>query len=829
MTRKLFWTNICTFFVLNLFAQISPVTVKGRLIGKSEYEPLPYATISIANVSAPETPIKRLATNHKGVFSTTLSTGNYTFSFHFVGKKTLQKSVEVFVNKEEINLGEILMTEEATALDEVRIVAQKPLVKVEVDKIIYSLRDDPESRTSNVLDMLRKVPLITVDAKDEIQLKGSSSYKIFLNGKPSNMISSNPSQVLKSMPANSIKDIEVMTNPGAKYDAEGIGGIINIVTDKKVDEGYLGSVNLGADTQRSFNIGTYLSFKYGKWGVTTNANTYQYRSPMSESYYCRHDFSTSPQTNLEQHGKSGYKGDGAFISGIVSYELDTLNLFSISLNGYGGTGTDTSVQGVLSKGFFNYRYNRASENKSKYDSYDFSTDYQRSFPKKGELLTFSYKYTLKPNGSNGYTEISDTAGVPMLRKEEEYRMRNQNDTQGKEQTGQVDYINPLTSNHTIETGLKYIFRDNESKTLNEFCDFNTSKWMEDILRKNDLEHQQSVTSVYGSYSYKENKIGAKIGFRGEYTDQKVRYINSENPNPTPVKTYFFDLVPSAMLSYQLGMTHTFRLAYNMRLSRPGIWYLNPYINKTDPLNISYGNPKLESEKNHNISFNYGTFSQRLNINATVSYSLTNNAITSYQVVKKGTTHQTYGNIGKSQSVGIDGYLNWRPAVALNIYMNGGLSYVDIQSTNAFFLRNKGVSFRTFTGVTYTFPDALRLSVNGGYFGSQVELQNKREPFYYLSFNATKSFLDKKLDISLHISNPFWKYMDLKLITTGNKFSSESLFRSKQRTIGINIAYRFGTLKSSMKKIKRGITNDDLKSTGDNSQQRGGGESIGGSM
>lgn len=200
------------FFILTAGFTAQSVTVKGKLVSAVDNAGLPYATISVASEDTPANIIKKMATKENGAFSTTLAPGNYIFSFHFVGMDVMSKKVEVSDLQDPIDIGVIAMNETSMQLEEVSVTAQKPLVKVEIDKLTYSAQDDPEASTSNVLDLLRKVPLITVDGEDEIQLKGSSNFKIYLNGKPSNMISGNPSQVLKSMPASSIKDIEVITD-----------------------------------------------------------------------------------------------------------------------------------------------------------------------------------------------------------------------------------------------------------------------------------------------------------------------------------------------------------------------------------------------------------------------------------------------------------------------------------------------------------------------------------------------------------------------------------------------------------------------------------------
>ena len=280
--------------LLAVTASAQEITINGKLV-TSDNNGLPYATISIAESSSPNVSIKKLATKENGEFSTTLEKGEYMLTFNFVGMDEVIESIDLTNSNKTYDIGAISMKESSTELDELSVTAQRPLVKVEIDKLTYSAKDDPESSTSNVLDLLRKVPLVTVDGEDEIQLKGSSNFRIYINGKPSNMVSSNPSQVLKSMPANSVKDVEVITDPGAKYDAEGIGGIINIVTDKRVDDGYSASLGANGDTFGGYGANAYLASKYGKFGFSGNAGYYYHNQPESESSFTRDEFDPTPQ------------------------------------------------------------------------------------------------------------------------------------------------------------------------------------------------------------------------------------------------------------------------------------------------------------------------------------------------------------------------------------------------------------------------------------------------------------------------------------------------------------------------------------------------------
>ncbi len=807
------------FFCLVALVTYAQTTVRGQVIDATGKKPLPYATITVLNESDMRKPIKKFASDENGNFSTTLQSGKYVFKFHFVGMNENSQNVTVETGQKQMNLGEIVMSESSVELSEVSVVAQRPLVKVEIDKLTYSAKEDPESSTSNVLDLLRKVPLVTVDGDDNIQLKGSSNFKIYLNGKPSNMISSNPSQVLKSMPANSIKDVEVITDPGAKYDAEGVGGIINIITDKVVDEGYSGSVGGNGDTFGGYGANAYLSLKYGKFGFTGNGSYFYHKSPASVTSLTREDIAPNPVNMLTQNGTQTSNGGGLFYSTSLSYEPDTLNLFNLSVDQVDGKFRTDFEQDVFSSGVRNYSYLLNNNSLRNFGSFSLAADYQHSFRKKGELLTISYLFDKDPNSSESESQYNNVIGTDFYYPND-YRLKSINSTGGVEHTGQIDYTNPINSKHSIEAGIKYIFRDNSS--IGEHSFFN-GQWHDDPNRKNDLDHEQSIISGYASYGFKTGKFGLKLGARGENTNQTIHFMSAQND--TIVPSSFFDLVPSVALSYQLGMTKTLRGGYNLRISRPGIWYLNPYIDESNPINISYGNPKLEAVKTHNFNINYGSFSQKLNFNASLSYSFSKNVISPYVFVKDGVTHNTYENIGKHKWVGLSGYLGWTPVPALRANLNGSINYTMMESILDSDLKSNGFSGNAFGRVTYTFPQDFRLSVNGGFYYSDVQLQTTQSAFFFYSLGLQKSFLNKKLDIGLGLSSPFHKFREFKSTTTGEGFIQKNIFRREMRNLRLNVTYRFGDLKTSMKRVQRTISNDDVMQ-GDSGQQQSSGGGMG---
>lgn len=802
--------------VLQLSAQTnvaSDCTIKGQVIDSVSNETVPYATLKIAMANNPGKPVKMLACDTDGKFETKLkSPGKYILTLNSVGLAPAVKPITLEENQKQLNLGKLFMSAVSQKLNEVMVTAQKPLVKVEIDKITYNLDDDPEAITSNTLDMLRKVPMITVDGDDKIQLKGSSSYKIYMNGKPSNLISNNPGDVLKSMPASSIKNIEVITDPGAKYDAEGIGGIINIIT-KSALQGYTGTVRANADNFGSVGGGAYLSAKVGKFGITGNYN-YNYRNnPYNDSYFYRENLNPeiTDSKYLTQTGRSKSKYPMQYGYLEASYEIDTLNLLSLSANRFDSKSksfsqTDEIMRNINNEPF--YQFGRNSNSMNNYGGTEINFDYQHSTSLKEELLTISYKFNNSPNNSENTTLIDSIYGILPYSYQKDW---SKNNASTNEHTAQVDYTRPLKKGHNLEVGAKYIFRLSDSET-ERLLDGKP------VIEPNrSFSHTQHIYSGYGSYNLKIKKFGFKAGARFEGTKLDVE-------SDTNFGADYFDVVPSATVSYQLSMSQTVRFGYNMRIQRPGIWYLNPYENNSNPLSVSKGNPDLDSEKSHGVNMNYSMFSQKINVNASINYSFVNNGIQRYTYndpENPNRTISTYDNIGKNQNVGFNFYGSWNPVPKFRISLNGNLNYMDLTSQS--YGNNSGFNGSAFTSLQYTLPLDFRVSLHGGYYSPYIMLQGKGSAFYFTGLSLNKDFLKKKLSVSVSCQDPFWKTQKMESYTEGAGFYSESINYRTARSFRFSVSYRFGDLKSAIKKVQRGISNDDMKSGG------GGGSSEGGAQ
>lgn len=813
--------------------------VKGILLDSLTQEGEPYATIKIVKKEAPAKALKMLVTDMKGQFQEKVpGTGNFVMTITSVGRTPIVKDFSVKAGEKLVDFGTLYIVDASNELGQVEIVAQKPLVKADIDKIEYNVQDDPDAQSNSVLEMLRKVPLVTVDGEDNIQVNGSSSFKVYVNGKPNNMMSNNPTEVLKSMPANSIKHIEVITNPGPKYDAEGVGGILNIVTVGSGLEGYTATFSANV-SNRGAGGGAFGTIKSGKLTVSARYN-YNYndqpRNYSSGSQHVTPEAVTENSSNLDYDGSN--KGHGSFQSGSMeaSYEIDTLRLVTMSFGLWGGGNKSNGSTDYIATFPENinaapiYSYSAFNRSKSSWYSIDGGIDYQRLFKVKDRMLTFSYKINTRPQTSDSYTEYEIDNGYNPDWADYLNRLKNQHNDgeQNTEHTFQADYTTPIGKLHTLEAGAKYILRNNSSED-DRFDADDTGKYEYNKNQSSHYKHLNDIIAAYLGYGLKVKRLSGRLGLRYEHTIQDVKYLVGRGEDFTK---NFDDVVPSASIGYKLTDMSNLRLGYNMRIYRPGIWSLNPYLNDTDPSYISQGNPELDSEKSHAFNLSYSNFTQKFNINISARYSFTNNSIenvtrlmpdTEIEGLKnptgKDVLYSTYANIGKTRYASVNGYVNWNATPRTRIYMNMSGNYSYLEGSEG--MRNDGWSLFAYGGAQQTLPHDWRISLN--VFGQTpwIMLQGKGSSFFDYGLSVNKSFLDKRLTLSAFASNFFKKYMDQSSTTEGSGFIRESNYKYSRQRFGISVSYRIGELKASVKKAARTISNDDVKSGGSGSG--GGGE------
>ena len=818
-------------------------TLKGVLLDSLTQEGEPYATIKIAKKNAPQKALKMAVTDLNGKFQEklTVAPGEYIITLSSVGKVTIVKDFTVKASEKVIDLGKLNMAEATNELKGIEVVAQKPLVKVDVDKIEYNIEDDPDSKTNTVMEMLRKVPLVTVDGEDNIKVNGSSSFKIHVNGKPNNMMSNNPKDVLKSMPANTIKHIEVITSPGAKYDAEGVGGILNIVTVGGGFEGYTATFR-ASGSNRGAGAGGYATIKSGKLTITGNYNYNYDTSPKSYSDSYRENYDSEDQKYLESKSSSDYNGSFQYGNLEASYEIDTLRLLTASFGMYGGA-NDNKSDGLTTmwnaqRDRLAYQYRSLSDGDGSWYSMRGNVDYQRTSKKnKDRMITLSYKISTQPQNSDyytDYTDIKDPLETDIVKKFLLNNSHSDGKTNTTEHTFQVDYTTPIGKLHTIEAGAKYIIRNNlsdnklfEAEGVSDNYEYNND-------RSSKYKHLNDILAAYLGYTLRYKTFSFKPGVRYEYTSQDVKYLAGAIGPEADFSTSYNDFVPSVTMGIKIGKTQNLRGGYNMRIWRPGIWNLNPYFDDRNPMFISQGNSNLESEKSHSFNLSYSMFSMKFNVNISLRHSFGNNGIerVSRLIGKggeefpgghhapEGALYSTYENIGKNRNTGLSLYGNWNASPNTRIYLNGDGSYVDIKSP-AQGLHNYGWNASLYGGIQHTFPLKIRASLNAGGSTPYISLQGKGSGYYYYSLGVNRSFIKDRFTVSAYVSNIFEKYRSYNNTTMGENFLSKSSSRYQSRSFGISLSYRIGELKASVKKAARSINNDDVKGGGGQGGQGGG--------
>lgn len=785
-----------TYLAAQAQSNSQSLTLKGFVIDSVTNKPIGFVTVALTD-AATNQPVKNTFSKDDGSFQLPLARlKGYKLSMVFMGYKT--HVVDVDVKTASIDLGRLLLSPTSNQLKEVSVVGVKPLMKQEVDRISYDVQADPESKSLTALDMLRKVPLLSVDASDNIKLRGSGNYKILLNGKESALMAQNPADILKAMPGINIVKIEVITTPPAKYDAEGLAGIINIITQKKGDEGYNGSINTNYSTVWGARANVNATVKQGKLGF--NGYIGIGNRPQRETVFGNESVFLNPASSLTQRGIHSNGGDNTYGSTELSYEADSLNLITGTFNFYNSTNNNSNNQYTQQRNSMDdviQAYNIAGNGFGKYHGADFGLNYQLGFKNnKNRLLTVSYKYS--NSGSNQFNDVASTQNINF--NDPNYRQYNQ--AGSKEHTTQLDYVHPLKM-ITIEAGGKFIARNN-------FSNFNTdtlaanNQYLTDSRQQNNFSYQQDVASVYNSYQLKFTKWTVKGGLRIEHTGIDADFSSTGNV----LKQQFTNLVPSLSVQRSLASSSV-TFGFTQRIQRPGIFQLNPFVNQSNPKFISVGNPELKPAVNNNFELGYSNFAKG-SINISTSYSFANNTIQSLvKVDDNAVTTTTYGNVGKNKNLGINVSINYPLTTKLNINFNSQLSQVWLNGTfNGEFYTNSGQQGYAFANSSYKFDSGYRVGFNGGFSSRDVMLQGKDNYWIGYGFSGSKEILNKRATISIYANNPFKKFIRIDFPTQTPDFKTTAYSYNYYRAINFGFNYKFGKLNSSIKKAQRGINNDD---------------------
>jgi len=763
-------------------------TVKGIVLDSLTRDAECYATIQFFNTKNTSNPAAFTVTDDEGRFEQKLSRGDYELLFSSIGRQ--EKRIAFTVAKEDVDLGEILVCDDVLTLAGSKVIAQKEIVKMDVDRISYSVEDDSDSETSSVLDMLRKVPMVTVDGSDNITVNGSRSFQVYVDGKPSQMLSSNPSQAFKAMPASIVKNIEVVTNPGARYDAEGVGGVLNITTNSAAGSKALADgiyANIGAmGSNRGVMGNGYFSLQKGKFNMGLNASETYLALNHTTNEYERIQETANGQMTTSSLSDTDMKVRATMANLTLGYEIDSLNLFSATAGVLGihtGTNQENDVNMALAGADYYSSYTSLSNSSGNNSTITASADFQHTWKNcKDRNIIVSYQFSGSPDKSKTVTSMDGyyVPGVPLSDRKQNTKRNSFS------HTVQTDFTTPVGKGQNLSAGVKAILRHNLSNDANYLL-VNDDYVLNSVM---DYNYYNRIGGAYAEYQGQFGCFGIRAGLRYEHTWQNVTYGEGQG---TDFKINYGDLIPSASMQFNIGTKQNIGLAYNMRISRPGITYLNPYVDDTEPTTLSYGNTNLDVEKGHNVSLVYNYTSSKFITSLTLKETYTGNGISSYSFIDgNGIINNTYGNVVKSAVTGLSAYMMYMPTYSTRIILNGGLNY-SLLSSEALAQSNKGLGYNAMVNFQQTLPWELKLGAMVLYSGKSVNIQGWSTGMSLGTLSLSKSFFDNSLDISIRGVGGFTKGLNLtsKSYSKGADFQSSNKSSIPMGQIAVAISYSFG--------------------------------------
>lgn len=702
-----------------------------------------------------------------------------------------------------IRFDSVQLSSRSVSLQEVKVTAQKNPVQYEADRLIYTVANDPNNANLSTFELFRKVPMLTINGDDGIELNGSSSFLVLLNNRPSSLFVSNVEEALRSLPANSVKSIEVITSPPARYESEGIGGIINIVTYRRNVTGYSGSARAAYSAPGGPATSGSVQAKAGDLGFAGIWSLTNSRRPATTNSLDRLDKLFG--TTLRQAGQNRGNYENLNLSGELSWQVDDRNLLNVHYNTTRSnteslSDTRVDIQDMNGKALQSYRslntFNSASPGR------DWGFDYQLGFKKNSQqLLTFSFRELENANSSQSQNRVPERINTYLTGGNSE------NSNRFTERTAQIDYVQPI-KNHALEIGLKTILRSNNSSYFFERELAGTNLFTRDSSLTNQYDNRQTINAGYISFSLKWGPWLLRTGARVEQTKVAANFRTTG----TLANQYYFNVVPNATFSRKFGASTNLSLSYNQRLQRPSLFFINPFVNNQNPYNIFYGNPALNPTVSQVVNLNFNTFTGKTNISLNLNHNFTHNAILQFTTIGADTVARTtFGNVGSESGSGLSLGVSSTFFGKLFVNVNNSINYRRFRSRiDQRQASSDGLTYSSLFGVGYTFTKALRANAAASYTSATMSFQSRSIGFFSHNFSLNYSFLkDRKADFAFSTVSPFIPSRQNRAVTEVSQFSMVSTNAIIMHRYTLAFTYRFGKLQGGLKRKKRGILNDDL--------------------
>lgn len=821
--EKIILIALLLFPFINIYAQKpagGKARITGRIVDSATHAPLEYATVSVFSKNDTK-PLTGTTTSNSGKFEITgLPLGNFTVVAEFIGYTLFTtEDISITGDLQIITLKDISLVKKQTTLAAVTITVQGKLIENKIDKIVFNAEKDLTSQTGVATDILKKIPQVSVDVDGNVQLAGSSGIRFLIDGKPSSAFGSNIADVLQSIPASQIKSIEVITSPGARYDAQGLGGIINIILKKNSARGINSNLSLTAGT-RTENGSFNFNARKGKFGVNAFISGNARLPAKTLTVFDRTSSDTSKSTVLlRQAGENDFKRRG-YQTGLGfdwSFKEASSLSGSFSYNNFGNNATGSLGQtttvydnsGILSLA----EITNISKSSFHFHNVDAGLNYKRKFKKEEQELEINLNTSL---GNNFFTSGNSQFLLP--KDSLFYGTNNTNRGKENETELEIDYTQPLKPGVNIGAGGKLSVMDISSNADILAFQPAVKSFLYDPSLSNSLAYHQRVYAFYAELNFPAFKVlTAKIGGRYERTEINSFYSNADQQAPTPGYNTF---VPSVFLMKKLNEKQTLKLSWSKRIERPDYGDLNPFINTSDPQNITAGNPYLLPEIGNRYELAYnrdlgaaGSFMINL------FYRTSNHDIQPYIVyysslkvgdsIYNNVSVSTRENIGLEKNAGVNIFGDLHVTSSLNLRSNLFLFHRHTINALDHGYNSNSFNYRVNLNATYQFSKLLVAEFFGNFNSARHEVQGRYPSFTSYSMAIRKQFWKKKGSLALTATNPFNKYINQHTVVLGPGFLIDATRKIPFRSIGINFTWKFGKLEFKNKEENNNNNNNNL--------------------
>ncbi|QHJ06560.1 TonB-dependent receptor domain-containing protein [Hymenobacter busanensis] len=795
----------------------------GRLMGRVQdaatRQPVEFATVALLAAGSEKAVLAGTCDAQGEFVLAGVPVGDYILVVSFVGYQPQRVAVAVTAAEPVRQLPPVLLAATVQQLGEVKVVGERDLVESKVDRLVYNAEKDLTNSGGTAADVLQKAPLLTVDLEGNLQLRGSSNIRVLVNGKPSTLLATNLAEALKQIPADQIKSVEVITAPSAKYDAEGTAGVVNIILKKNTVEGMNGNTNAGISNRNAFVNGNF-NRRRGKLGLNSGVGVNPFFN-LARSEARRTDFLTdTTQSQLAQNGRFRNSGWGMWGQLGLDYDLTPKDLLTLGVQGnYRGFLNDRSqytsyqlfrTEEGTQRRLFLDAYNRDIDTHDGNGNVDVNFGYTKTLAKPRQELSVLGLYSVNV-GRQRYQLDQQRGEV------NDYREKSHNDNRNREITLQADYVHPVDSTQTLETGLKTILRHVDSDYRIEADSLDGRGYLPVPARSNEFRYEQNVYAGYASYGF---ALGKQWTFKGGARLEHTRIGGEFRSSGTDLRTSYTNLAPNLQAAWSVTPDHTVKLSYSRRIQRPGIWFLNPYVNTADRRNVSSGNPNLNAELTDAYELTYTTFVKKSSVTFSGYWRQTNNAIESVARLVSGnellptidTTrilYTTYRNLARNSNYGLSAFGSTKLTPKWSLSGNANFYYRQVSSP-ALNLSNGGGMFNMNLNSSWQFEKGWSAQFFGFFNSRQVALQGRTSGYRIYSLGAKKEFWEKKANVTVLVINPFNGQLAFRNELSAPSFDyvNNSYFYNRQ--LRVSFSYRFGKLDNGPARPKKSIQNDDQK-------------------